>query len=71
MSKHIVREEVWADADGKAVPYGDPKGKSVLFGVGVEITEEEARSHGLTKAHETKAAQEPKPKPAKGSDVTS
>jgi DNA uptake protein ComE-like DNA-binding protein len=46
---HTIKEEVWADAEGNAVPYGDERGRTVLFGAGRQISDEDATKYGLTK----------------------
>lgn len=45
----IAKEEIWADADGNAVPFNDPRGKTVLFGEGVTISDADAKKHGIVR----------------------
>ena len=41
-------EEIWADADGKAVPFGDERGRTTLVGAGGVIDAQKAKEAGLT-----------------------
>lgn len=42
-----IRQEIWGDAEGNPVPFGDPSGVAVLFGEGVEIHDEIAKQYGI------------------------
>ena len=42
-----LENELWADENGKAVPYNDIRGKTVLFGAGTQVTAEQMRQHGI------------------------
>lgn len=43
----IAKQEIWVDADGNAVPFGDPRGKSVLFGQGAAVSKADAEKYGI------------------------
>jgi hypothetical protein len=41
-------EEIWADENGKAVPFGDERGRTTLVGAGGVIDAQKAKEAGLT-----------------------
>jgi hypothetical protein len=43
----VVTEELWADADGNPVPFGDAAGRAVLYGAGATISDEDAAKYGI------------------------
>ena len=48
MDNVIISQEVWADEKGKPVPYGDSRGRTVLFGQGQQITGEDAKKYHIS-----------------------
>ena len=61
-----LENELWADENGKAVPYNDIRGKTVLFGAGAQVTAEQMRQHGIREDGTPDEAAAGKPENAEG-----